>query len=220
MKSAIKAELSLLKPGTNLVQVESICRIAIEQNAIAVCIPPLFVKIAAAILKDSSVKLATVVGYPYGYSAIEAKVAETILAIVDGADELNIVINTSALKSNDWQYLAKEIGTILPIVRKQLKNITVVLESNLLTEDELIKCCDLYGAAGVDFISVSTGISDNADDLTVIKTVRQHLADKVQIKAGTDAKTYTFAKALIEAGAGRITTTSVAGLLREDTTQA
>lgn len=195
---------TILKPTTTLVEIEKLCNDAIQYQFAAVCVPPPFVKKAKEYLNNSTVKTATVIGFPFGYSAIEAKVAEIVLAIIDGADELDMVINISALKNNDWQYLANEINTILPIIRNRNKVIKVIIESGILTDDETIKCCDIYGAAGVDYIKTSTGYAEKGATLHAVKLMRAHLSNAVKIKASGGIKTYLFAKDLIDAGADRL----------------
>lgn len=195
---------TILKPTTTLNDIEQLCKEAVEYRFAAVCIPPLFIKKAAALVAGSGVKTATVIGFPFGYSAIEAKVAETILAIVDGADELDLVINISAIKNKDWQFLAGEINAILPIIRNKKKIIKIIIETGVLTDEEIITCCDLYGAAGVDFMKTSTGYAEKGATVEAVTLMRKHLADAVQIKASGGIKNYTFAKALIAAGATRL----------------
>ena len=206
---------TVLKPTTLIADVEKICAEAIQYQFAAVCVPPPFVKKAAALLNRSPVKIATVIGFPFGYSAIEAKVAETVLAIIDGADELDLVINISAIKNNDWQFLANEVNAILPIVRKRDKLIKIIIESGILTDEEIIKCCDLYGAAGVDFMKTSTGYAEKGATVEAVQLIRKHLADKIQIKASGGIKTYTFAKQLIDAGATRLGCSSSIQIVNE-----
>ncbi len=195
---------TVLKPTTLVADIEKLCNESLTYEFAAVCVPPLFVKKAVELLQGSQVKVATVIGFPFGYSAIEAKVAEVVLAIIDGADELDVVINISAIKNNDWQYLAGEINTILPIIHSKKKIVKIIIESGVLTNDEIIKCCDLYGAAGVDFMKTSTGYAEKGASVEAVALMRKHLADTVQIKASGGIKNYTFAKALIDAGATRI----------------
>ena len=204
MQIAAYIDHTILKPTTTIQDIETLCAEAIQYHFAAVCVPPPFVKKAASLVSGSSVKVATVIGFPFGYSAIEAKVAETVLAVVDGADELDMVMNISALKNNDWQFLAGEINAVLPIVRKRDKIIKIIIESGLLTNEEIIKCCDLYGAAGVDFLKTSTGYAEKGATIEAVQLMRKHLANKIQIKASGGIKTYTFAKQLIDAGATRI----------------
>src|SRR6478609_6458098 len=118
---------TVLKPTTTISEVEQLCTEAVEYGFAAVCIPPPFVKRAKTILAPTSVKVATVVGFPFGYAGAEAKVAETVLAIVDGADEIDIVINLIALKNGDWEYLQKEIHPVMEIVRQRKKLIKVII---------------------------------------------------------------------------------------------
>jgi deoxyribose-phosphate aldolase len=206
---------TILKPTTMSADVEKVCSEALQYHFAAVCIPPLFVKKAKQLLNNSFVKTATVIGFPFGYSAIESKVAEIVLAIVDGADELDMVINISAIKNNDWNFIADEINTILPIVKNRNKVIKVIIESGILTDDEIIKCCDIYGAAGVDYVKTSTGYAEKSASVYAVKLIRNHLADNVKIKASGGIKTYQFAMELIKAGASRLGCSSSVQLVKE-----
>ena len=215
MNIASYIDHTVLKPTTLLADVEKLCAEAKQYNFAAVCVPPLFVKKAIALLQDTDVKVATVIGFPFGYSAIEAKVAETILAIIDGAQELDLVVNISAIKNNDWQFLASELNAILPIVRSKNKVLKIIIESGILTNDEIIKCCDLYGIAGVDFLKTSTGYAEIGATVEAVQLLRKHLAPNIQIKASGGIKTYTFAKQLIDAGASRLGCSSSIQIVNE-----
>ncbi len=215
MNIAAYIDHTVLKPTTLVADIEKLCAEAIHYQFAAVCVPPLFVKKAKVLLEGSNVKVATVIGFPFGYSAIEAKVAELVLAIVDGADELDVVINISAIKNNDWQYLANEINAILPIVKSKQKAIKIIIESGILTDEEIIKCCDLYGAAGVDFMKTSTGYAEKGASVEAVQLMRRHLADNIHIKASGGIKTYTFAKQLIDAGADRLGCSSSITIVQE-----
>ena len=151
---------TILKPTTLVADIEKLCAEAVQYGFAAVCVPPNFVKTAKAMLAGTPVKVATVIGFPFGYSAVESKIAEIILAVVDGADELDVVANISAIKNADWAYLANELGHILPIVRSKEKVIKVIIESGILTDDEISKCCELYGVAGIDYLKTSTGYAE------------------------------------------------------------
>ncbi len=155
-------------------------------------------------LENSEVKLATVIGFPFGYSAVEAKIAEIILAMVDGADELDMVANISAIKNHDWMYLADEINHILPIIRSKQKIIKVIIESGVLTDEEIIKCCDMYGVAGIDFLKTSTGYAEKGATIEAVKLFRKYLPEQVQIKASGGIRDYAFARQLLDAGATRL----------------
>lgn len=204
MKIAHYIDHTLLKQTTTLAEIETLCKEATEHGFAAVCVPPLYVKKAKEILMNTDVKVATVIGFPLGYSAIEAKVAEIVLAIVDGADELDMVANISAIKNSDWTFIGNEINTIMPIVKNKNKIIKVIIESSVLTDEEIIKCCDIYGTAGVDYVKTSTGFAEKGASIHDVKLIRAHLADSVKIKASGGIRSYSFAKELINAGANRI----------------
>jgi deoxyribose-phosphate aldolase len=207
---------TLLKPTATVADINKVCEEAIQYNFAAVCIPPLFVKEAKKLTQNSPVKVATVIGFPFGYSAIEAKIAEIILAIVDGVDELDVVINLSAIKNNDWQYLAGEINTILPIIHSKQKLIKVIIESGVLTNEEIIRCCTLYGTAGVDFLKTSTGYAEKGARVEAVELMKKNLPASVKIKASGGIKTYEFAKKLIDAGAGRIGCSASISIIKEE----
>jgi deoxyribose-phosphate aldolase len=215
MNLAAYIEHSALKPGTVISDIESVCSVAVEYKFSTICIPPLFVKTAKNLTAETGIKVSTVIGFPFGYSAIEAKVAEIVLAIIDGADEIEMVINTSAVKNKDWQFLAAEINTVMPIVRGKGKAITVILETGLMSEPEIITACDVYGAAGVDFIKAGTGFIENEPAIEHIKLIRKHLAAPVGIKSAAAIKNYGFALDIIKAGAGRLCCNNGLQLLQE-----
>lgn len=195
---------TILKPTTLLKEIEQLCAEAKQYNFAAVCVPPNFVKKAKELTKDSDVKVATVIGFPFGYSAIEAKVAETVLAMVDGADELDIVINLIALKNNDWEYLANEINHLAPLIQSKGKAVKIIIESGILTDEEIVKCCTLYTPANVDFMKTSTGYAEVGATVHAVELMRKNLPDSIQIKASGGIRDLAFAQALIAAGATRL----------------
>ncbi len=195
---------TILKPTTLVADIEKLCNEAVQYQFAAVCVPPNFIKTAKTFTKDSNIKVATVIGFPFGYSAIEAKLAEVLLAIVDGADELDIVINISAIKNNDWEYLANEINHLMPIIKQNNRSVKIIIESGVLTNDEIIKCCQLYGVAGIDYLKTSTGYAEKGATTEAVKLFRENLPTNVQIKASGGIRDYAFAKQLIDAGATRL----------------
>lgn len=195
---------TILKPTTLVADIEKLCQEAKQYAFAAVCVPPNFVKKAKSLLEVSDVKVATVIGFPFGYSAVEAKIAEIVLAMVDGADELDVVINISAIKNGDWVYLANEINHIMPIVKSKNKVIKIIIESGVLTDDEIIKCCELYGVAGIDYLKTSTGYAEKGATIEAVKLFRLHLPAQVQIKASGGIRDHIFAQQLVEAGATRL----------------
>ena len=195
---------TILKPTCLVADIEKLCAEAKQYDFAAVCVPPNFVKLAKEKVVGSTVQVATVIGFPFGYSATEAKIAEIILAMVDGADELDVVANISAIKNADWSAIADEINHIMPIIRSKNKLVKIIIESGVLTDDEIIKCCDIYGIAGIDYLKTSTGYAEKGASVEAVKLFRKHLPDQVQIKASGGIRDYATAKLMIDAGATRI----------------
>ena len=195
---------TILKPTCLVSDIEKLCAEAKQYDFAAVCVPPNFVKLAKEKVAGSTVQVATVIGFPFGYSATEAKIAEIILAMVDGADELDVVANISAIKNGDWTAIADEINHIMPIIRSKNKLVKIIIESGVLTDDEIIKCCDIYGIAGIDYLKTSTGYAEKGASVEVVKLFRKHLPDQVQIKASGGIRDYATAQLMIDAGATRI----------------
>jgi deoxyribose-phosphate aldolase len=195
---------TILKPTCLVADIEKLCAEAKQYDFAAVCVPPNFVKLAKEKVAGSTVQVATVIGFPFGYSATEAKIAEIILAMVDGADELDVVANISAIKNADWTAIADEINHIMPIIRSKNKLVKIIIESGVLTDDEIIKCCDIYGIAGIDYLKTSTGYAEKGASVEAVKLFRKHLPDQVQIKASGGIRDYAAAKSMIDAGATRI----------------
>jgi len=204
-----------LSPAVLLDDIKKLCDEAIEYRFAAVCVPPPMVRIARKFVQNSNVRVATVVGFPFGYSAIEAKIAEIVLAIVDGADELDMVINLIALKNNDWELLANEINHVMPVIAQKGRIIKIIVESGMLSEEEIIRCCELYGAAGVHFLKTSTGYAATGATTEGVKIMRSHLPSNVQIKASGGIRSYEFAKELIDAGATRLGTSRSIEVIRQ-----
>lgn len=203
---------TILKPTTLTNEVKTLCEEAMQYDFAAVCVPPPFVKTAKNIISNK-IKVATVIGFPFGYSAIEAKIAEIILAEIDGADEFDMVINLLALKNNDWQFLANEINHIVPIINTKNKTLKVIIESGILSKEEILRCCELYSAAGVHYLKTSTGYAEKGASVESVALMRKHLLSHIKIKASGGIKTKEFAYQLIEAGADRIGTSSGLAIL-------
>ena len=195
---------TILKPTCLVADIQKLCDEAKQYQFAAVCVPPNFVKLAKELVNGTAVQVATVIGFPFGYSATEAKIAEIILAMVDGADELDVVANISAIKNGDWMAIADEINHIMPIVRSKGKKIKVIIESGVLTDEEIIKCCDIYGIAGIDYLKTSTGYAEKGATIEAVQLFKKHLPSNVQIKASGGIRDYAFANALVAAGATRL----------------
>ncbi|HVY75597.1 MAG TPA: deoxyribose-phosphate aldolase [Puia sp.] len=195
---------TVLKPVCGFGDVEKLCAEAIQYGFAAVCIPPYVVDLAVKHTHGSPVKTATVIGFPMGYSSVQSKLVETRLAIEQGADELDVVINLIALKNGQWDYLEKEMRQLVELIHQHDRVIKVIVESGLLTPEEIVRCCRLYGPMGIDFMKTSTGYAEKGASVADVQLMRKELPASVQIKASGGIRSYAFAKELIEAGATRI----------------
>lgn len=219
MKIARYLNHTVLNQDCLVSQIEEACKTTLDQGYASICVPPLFVNKTRELIAFSGCKISTVIGFPFGYGAIESKVAEIVLAIVDGADELEMVVNVSAIKNGDWNFIANEINTILPIIKSKNKILKVIIESGILDDEEIIKCCDLYGAAGVDYIKTSTGVANKGASIHDVRLIRTHLSDAVFIEASGGIKSYSFAKELINAGANLIGSSNSVMIVEENLAQ-
>lgn len=204
---------TLLKPNITLSDVERLCAEAIQHKFAAVCIPPYFVSKAASFLMGSSVKLATVIGFPLGYSATVAKVAEIQRAIEEGADEFDVVINIAALKSGLWTEVRNDIDRMLTACHLRGKTIKVIIESGLLEKDEVERMCDICNELKPDYVKTSTGFNGPGASFPAVELLRARLHPDIEIKASGGIRTVEDAKAFLEAGASRIGTSSGVNLV-------
>jgi deoxyribose-phosphate aldolase len=195
---------TVLKPTTIYQEVETICEEAMQYGFASACIPPMYVQQASNKLKGNPVKVVTVIGFPFGYTYIDTKTAETRQAIENGAEEIDMVINIAALKNGDYNYLKKEVVSVLNVVRKNGVVLKVIIESGILTETEIITCCDIYAKEQVDFVKTSTGYAEKGATIEAVQLMRQHLPSGIGIKASGGIKTFDFARQLINAGATRL----------------
>ncbi|HEU0112496.1 MAG TPA: deoxyribose-phosphate aldolase [Flavisolibacter sp.] len=208
---------TILKPTTTLADIEKLCEEAMEFHFAAVCVSPYYVRDAKQILSNSDVKIATVVGFPFGYSHYTAKLVETEQALSDGANEIDIVMNLAAFKSNDVAYLETEINSLTDSIMAANAKSKLIIESGILSEEEIIKCCELYKHFPVDFLKTSTGYAEKGATLEAVHIMRKHLPPSIQIKASGGIKTYEFARQLVEAGATRLGSSASVAIVKGET---
>jgi deoxyribose-phosphate aldolase len=209
---------TLLKPTATHIEIEKICTEALEWEFAAVCVPPSFVKTAGAALAggEGKVKVATVIGFPFGYSVVDAKLTEVVLAIMHGADELDVVINLTFVKDGNWRNLEEELRLMIPAVKMAGKIIKVIIETGVLTDAEIIRCCEIYAPLGVDFLKTSTGYATQGATVEAVRLMRAHLPAAVKIKASGGIRDARFARELIAAGADRLGCSASVKIVNEE----
>lgn len=206
---------TILKQTTVMDDVKKLCSEAVEYKFAAVCVPPPFVKSSKSLLIQSDVKVSTVIGFPFGYSVAKAKLAEVERAIEDGADELDVVVNISALKSGSWNYLEAEIKLLISKIHSNNRIIKVIIESGILSDEEIKRCCNIYSQAGADFLKTSTGYAEAGATLHAVQLMRVSLPSGIKIKASGGIRSYEAAKEFIEAGADRIGSSAGVAIVKQ-----
>jgi deoxyribose-phosphate aldolase len=200
---------TLLKPICTIDEIRLLCTEAIQHQFKAVCIPPYYVNEAAKIFEKAEYKpaIATVIGFPLGYSTTAAKVQEIRRAVDDGANEVDAVINLCALKSRNWNYLESDIESMIMAAHMSGKRIKVILETSLLTDTELKRVCDMLLKHKPDFAKTSTGYEKGATVAEVEQLIKL-LDGKIAVKASGGIRNKKDAEALIKAGAKRLGTSA------------
>lgn len=204
-----------LSPLTTPADIETLCAEAMEHGFASVCVPPYFVKQAARYLKDSRVRTATVVGFPMGYSATAAKVEEIKKAADEGADELDAVINLCAVRSADWNLVEHDLDRLITGAHLHGKVIKLILETALLTTEEILRLTGISNRLGPDFVKTSTGVNGGGATLEAVRLLRQHCRSSIRIKASGGIRTLEAARALVEAGADRLGSSAGVQIIRE-----
>ena len=205
---------TLLKANATLNDIEILIEEAKKFQFKAVCLNPYWVKTAADLLKDSNILICTVIGFPLGATTLESKVFETKDALNNGADEIDMVINIGALKDQNYSYVLKEIKEVVKAADG--KTVKVIIEIALLTEEEIIKASQLVVKAGANFVKTSTGFSTSGATISAVKLIKATVLDKSFIKAAGGIKNQAMMRAMIEAGADRIGTSSGVALIKDE----
>lgn len=193
---------TLLKPEATPAQVERLCAEAAEYHFASVCVNPVYIPLAARLLKDTGVKVCCVVGFPLGAIAPEQKAAEAASCAAMGAEELDMVIHVGAAKAGDWALVQRDIEGVVKAAAG--RTVKVIIETCLLTDEEKVKACEAAKAAGAHFVKTSTGFSTGGATTHDIALMRKTVGPEMGVKASGGIRDYETAMAMIEAGANRI----------------
>ncbi|WP_224482702.1 deoxyribose-phosphate aldolase [Robertkochia aurantiaca] len=214
MKLASYIDHTLLKPDATTEAVEALCREAKEQQFHAVCVNGCHVPYAKALLLDTGVNVCTVIGFPLGAMATDAKIEEARTAIRQGADEIDMVINIAYLKEGRDLAVLKEISEIKRVCEDHV--LKVILETGLLEPEEIKKGAALAVEAKADFVKTSTGFGPRGASLKDIELIKEAIGSKAKIKASGGIKDAKTAQAFIKAGAHRLGTSSGAKIVAQN----
>lgn len=202
-----------LKPNTNKKAILKLIEEAKEHDFASVCINPCWIPLASKELQGSDIKVCTVIGFPLGANTTETKVFETKDAIKKGAQEIDMVINVAMLKDKDYNYIENEIKQIVE-ASKDKAIVKVILETCLLTDEEIIMASKLAKNAGADFVKTSTGFSTGGATVHDVALMRKTVGEDMGVKASGGIHTHEEAMAMINAGASRIGASAGVKLLK------
>jgi deoxyribose-phosphate aldolase len=219
--SGVKPEIAhlidhtLLKPDATVQQIAQLSHEALLYQFASVCINPTHVKLAAQLLQNSGVKVCTVVGFPLGATSTEAKVFETQQALIDGATEIDMVINIGALKSGDNLLVERDIAAVVETAHRHGALCKVIIEATLLTDEEKVRACQRAKQARADFVKTSTGFSSGGATIEDVVLMRRTVGPNVGVKASGGIRTLAEAKSMISAGATRLGVSAGVKIIQE-----
>lgn len=202
-----------LKPDTAKEKITQICEEAKEHQFASVCVNPHWVEYCNELLKDTDVKVCTVIGFPLGATTKETKAFETRQSIEKGATEVDMVINIGELKSGNTDLVKEDIETVVREASGKAL-VKVIIETSLISDEEKVTACELAKAAGADFVKTSTGFSGGGATVEDISLMRKTVGPEMGVKASGGVRDYEGAKAMIEAGATRIGASSGISIIK------
>lgn len=199
---------TLLKNTAIRKDIELLCSEALESGFASVCVHPFYVGMCSSILHKSSTKVCTVIGFPHGMHRTGVKIAETMQAIHDGAQEIDMVIQVGALIDGDKDIVWNDIRSVVDTAHQSGAVVKAIIETSVLNEEQKISACEIVSDAGADFIKTSTGFAGGGATIEDIRLLRSHVDPDIQVKASGGIRTFEQALAMIQAGATRIGTSS------------
>ena len=197
---------TILKADATKADVKRVCEEAMAYSFCSVCVNSYYVPYVAELLHGSDVKICTVVGFPLGAMSTKAKALEAKIAVLDGADEIDMVINIGALKDKDYDVVLEDIKAVKEACGNVL--LKVIIETCLLTDEEKVKACELSKEANADFVKTSTGFSTAGAKVEDVKLMRETVGKDMGVQASGGIHDKEFANALVEAGASRLGTSA------------
>jgi len=212
MELASVIEHTLLKPTATVDDIRRLCAEAVHYKFAAVCVNPCYVKLAAHLLAGTTVKTVTVIGFPLGASLTAVKVFEAQQAVLDKADELDMVMNLGAAKTGVWPAVLEDIRQVVQAVPDKI--VKVIIETAALSPSEIEQACQVCLEAGAHYVKTSTGFGPGGATVEAVKLIKSIVGDKLGIKAAGGIRTREQAEQLLVAGATRIGTSAAVSFIR------
>ena len=206
MNIAQTIDHTLLKATATQAEINKICEEAIQYNFKTVCVPTCYVEMADELLKNTDIGITTVVGFPLGNETPKTKAFQALEAVINGATDIDTVINIGALKDRRYDYVREDIKSVVEAAKgeKESTIVKVIIETCYLTEEEIAKATEIVIDAGADFVKTSTGFGTRGAEVNDIKIMKSVAKDKIEIKASGGIGDIQTAKEMIELGATRL----------------
>ena len=201
--------------NADIAQMTKLCDEARQLNTMMAAINPYWVPFCKKQLEGTDIHVGAAIGFPLGQNTIETKVFETNDSLAKGADEIDYMINLSAVKAGNWDYVEKEMREITEASHKGGVPCKVILETCFLEDDEKRRICEIAVKTGIDYVKTSTGYTDKGATVEDVKLMKSVVGDKVKVKASGGIRDWPTCKAMIEAGAQRIGTSSSVNIMEE-----
>lgn len=206
---------SLLNPALTRQQLEEGIRLALDYDVASVCILPYALPLCASMLRGSDVRASTTIGFPHGGHTTEVKVAEARRALQDGGEELDMVVNISAVLSGDWDYVRQDLKAVIDVTHAAGQKVKVIFENCYLTDEQKIRLCGISSELNADWVKTSTGYAPGGATLDDLRLMRKHAAPHVQVKAAGGVRTLDALLEVRSTGATRCGATRTAEMLDE-----
>jgi deoxyribose-phosphate aldolase len=206
---------SLLNPSLTAADLDEGCRLALEYDTASVCILPYYLKRCADLLRGSDVKASTTVGFPHGGHTTVVKVAEVRQALDDGGQELDMVVNISAVLSGDWNYVREDLRAVIDATHRRGAKVKVIFENSYLEDGHKIRLCEMCGELGADWVKTSTGYASGGATIEDLTLMRKHSPPHVGVKAAGGIRDLDALLRVREIGVTRVGATRTAAMLEE-----
>lgn len=204
---------SLLNPTTTVSELEAGCQLALAYDVASVCIMPYYVQRCAEILRGSTVKASTTIGFPHGGHTTAMKLAESEEALANGCEELDMVVNISKVLSGDFDYVQNEIKAIVDVTHAAGQKVKVIFENCYLNDEQKIRLCRICCDVGADWVKTSTGYGTGGATMEDLKLMRENTADPVQVKAAGGVRDFETLLKVRDLGVTRVGASKTAGIL-------
>lgn len=208
-------ENTTLEYDINRGVVEKLLRDTLKYDFYGACVDGYHLPLAWDYLEDSGIQIVTVCGYPLGTSGTNSKCAEAFEAVKDGAEEIDAMMNLAAIKDHKFDYVASEVTALTDICHSENVKLKIILETAFLTEDEIVRLCEIALNCGVDYIRDSSGFNQIGATVRTVKLIKGTVGDKIKLKAAGHIRTLAQARELIDAGADIIGTDAAVQIMEE-----